>query len=591
MSFSNSRKSFFRTALFEQMPLLGNVLFFSLLINILLLTPTFYMLEVYDRVVNSRNFNTLLWLTILVIGLYVLLEVLEWVRGRVLHLIGSKVDEGLREKLFHAIFAARIDGERVVGMTALNDIKTIREALPSSAVKGFFDAPFALFVLIILLMINPLFAALASVGAFVQVALGFFNERRTHKPLEDAGRFLGGARYYASGAVRNAQVIEAMGMREPIYRRWKNFQEQYLQKQADASDNAGASAAMSKLMQSLLGSLMLGLGGLLALQGVISGSMVIVGSILGGRLLAPLVQVVAGWRMIERFRQAVEKVDNLLVGYPEPEKGMELPAPKGALQVEKVIAGPPGSSVQILMGVDFRLAPGTSLAVMGPSGAGKSTLARLLVGLWPSRSGKVRLDGMDVHTWSKDELGPYIGYLSQDIELYEGTIAENIARFGDIDMVAVEEACRRVGLDEFVVSLPGGYETCIEADGVNFSGGQRQRIALARAIYQNPPFIVLDEPNSSLDEAGDRVLLNLLRELRGEGVTVIIITHRTQVLAVMDHILLLADGMVQTFAPAKEIFAQLKKQRSKTSRPSPPNTGSASVVSVRARGGEVCAAR
>jgi len=547
-------------------PSLWKVVFFSLFTNILILTPSWYMLEVYDRVVNSRNFTTLGMLTLLVVFCYLLLEALEWVRRQSMYEAGLELDRQLREQVFHATFAERLQSGAGVGVLYLKDLKTIRDFLPSSAFLSFIDVPFALLVLIILFLMDPLLGWFAVAGALVQFSIGLLNERRIREPLEQANRNAMASQGYANGVIRNAQVIESMGMQRHIRDRWVERHREFLYQQAEASDHAGTNAALSKLVQGLTSSLLLGFGCFLALKGELGGSGMIVASILGGRVLAPLVQLVAGWRQIENAREAYVRLDRVLSSFPLPEASMSLPAPAGALFVEGVVAGPPKSSLQILKGISFRLNPGASLAVVGPSASGKTTLARLLVGIWPAMSGKVRLDGSDIYTWDKRELGRHIGYLPQNVELFEGSIADNIARFGEPDAEKLDLACRMVGLEGLIASLPKGYETPVGDDGAYLSGGMRQRVALARAIYGMPKYLVLDEPNSSLDEDGDRALLNALKQLKAHGSTVVVITHRKNVLEAIDYMLVLADGQIQKSGRCEEVLAAMQP------KPSPNGT-------------------
>ena len=547
-----------RDALVALFPSLKQAFYFSVVVNVLVLAPSAYMMEVYDRVVNSRSHTTLLMETLLVVGVYALLEALEWVRRQVMHDAGMKLDKGLRERVFSAIFSARLLNLPVAGAQALRDLKTIREFLPSPSLLAFVDAPLALLVLVLIFWMSPSLGWFAVAGALAQFAIGVFNERRISEPLMAANRSAFSAQNYADGVIRNAQVIESMGMLDAIHKRWSGRQQEFLVQQAVASDHAGTNAALSKLVQSLLGSLLLGMGCWLTLKGEIHGSAMIVSSILGGRVLAPLVQIIGSWRQVEMTLESYNRLNGLLKELPIAEKGMALPAPKGFLSVEGVIAGPPRSQLQILKGVGFRVAPGGSLAIVGPSASGKTTLARLLVGIWPAMQGNVRLDGNDIYQWDKDELGRYIGYLPQSIELFEGTLAENIARFDLPDPDKVREACRMVGLADFIEQLPKGYETEIGDEGSFLSGGERQRVALARAVYGMPKFVVLDEPNASLDEAGDVALLNAIMLLRAQGTTVIVITHRLNILGAIEHMLLLVDGQIQRFGTCQEVLAALQ---------------------------------
>lgn len=549
-----------REALASLIPFLKRAFYFSLVVNVLVLAPSAYMMEVYDRVVNSRSHTTLLMLTLLVVGAYLLLEALEWVRRQVMHDAGMKLDKGLREQVFGAVFMARIQNIPGVGAQALRDLKTLREFLPSPGFLAFIDTPLALLVLVIIFLMAPALGWFAVAGALVQFMIGVINERRIREPLLAANRNAMRAQTYADGVIRNAQVIESMGMLGHIHKRWMERQQEFLWQQAEASDHAGTNSALSKLVQSLLTSLLLGMGCWLTLKGELHGSGMIVASILGGRVLAPLVQVIGSWRQVEGAIESFSRLEGLLKEFPLQEKGMSLPEPTGFLSVEGVIAGAPRSPVQILKGVSFRVAPGGSLAIVGPSASGKTTLARLLVGVWPAMQGKVRLDGNDIYQWDKEELGQYIGYLPQNVELFEGTIAENVARFGDPDDEKVHEACRMVGLSDFIETLPKRYDTQIGDDGSFLSGGERQRVALARAVYGMPKFVVLDEPNASLDEAGDAALLNAVKLLRARGTTVIVITHRLNILGAIEHMLVLVDGQVQRFGTCQEVLEALQSQ-------------------------------
>jgi ATP-binding cassette, subfamily C, bacterial exporter for protease/lipase len=423
------------------------------------------------------------------------------------------------------------------------------------------EAPSSVVFLVLIFFISPVLGYVALVGAVIQVAVGWFNEKATQPALVAANRSASLAQLYADNTLRNAQVIESMGMLKDIHRRWIDKQREFLGLQALASERAGSYQAIMKLLQLVMSSLLLGLGAYLLLNRELNGgaSMMIVASILGGRILAPLVQIVANWRPVVNFRDAWTRLDDLLTVVPPKSEAMALPPPKGMLQVEALSAGAPGGSAPILKNVQFALRPGEVLGVIGPSASGKTTLARLLVGLWPALTGKVRLDGADVFTWDKSELGPHVGYLPQGIELFEGTLAENIARFGEVAPAKIEAAARAVGLHDYIMELPQGYDSPVGREGAMLSGGQRQRVGLARAIYGDPAFVVLDEPNSSLDEAGDAALAAAILELKARGTTFVVMTHRTSVLAVVDKLLVLNDGIAQAFGPRDDVLAALKR--------------------------------
>lgn len=552
--------SLLKSTLLSQMPIYRKAIGFSVVTSLLVLAPTIFMLEVYDRVVNSRSETTLISLLICLIGIYILMEVIEMLRGRLLQQAGWRIDTTLREKLHDASFLASLR-HGAATVQPFSDLRTLREFIASPAVTAAMDAPSSVIFLILVTIISPWLGLVALFGAVVQVLIGVSTERKTMPVLTEANQAAIIAQNYASGVLRNAQVISAMGMKTRIYERWIARQRKFLKLQAVASDTAGTNSSMSKFIQTMQGSLILGLSCWLTLKGMLlgGGGMMIVASTLGGRVLSPLVQLIAQWRLVINARDAYHRLDSFLNILPPEQESMSLPAPEGRLSVEAVVAAAPGSNLPIIRGVSFALQPGETLMVIGPSAAGKTTLARLLMGIWPAASGKVRLDGADLHAWNKEELGPHLGYLPQTVELFDGTLAENIARFGDIDMDQVEVATHLVGLTEMVKALPHGFDTRIGEEGAILSGGQRQRVGLARAIYGNPNFVLLDEPNSSLDEAGEQALMTTLMSLKGRKCTTIVITHRTSVLPAADKILLLRDGQVAAFGPRDEVLAALQK--------------------------------
>jgi len=544
---------------------------FSLIISFLALSPTVYMLEVYDRVVNSRSDVTLLMLTLMVVLAYAVMELLEKVRGALMRASGVRLDAALSKRVYDAMFMGFLKRQAGGNMQVLNDLKLVREFLANSALMAVMEAPVALVALALIFAISPILGWSAVAGALVQVAITWMNERSSRKPLMEANRAAANAQQFADASLRNAHVMESMGMLDAVHGHWQKRQKEFLALQAQASEGAAFWSAMSKLLQQVISGLLLGLGAWLLLTNSLNGgaSMMIIGSVLGGRVLAPLSQLVAQWNAVVNVRSAWERLEGLLAQVPPKPEAMSLPAPKGYLTVEGLMAGAPGQQVPIVRGVQFGLAKGEVLAVVGPSASGKTTLARLLVGLWPALSGKVRLDGADVFTWDKSELGPYLGYLPQGVELLEGSLAENIARFGEVDMAQVEASARLVGLHELIMSMPQGYNSPIGRDGAMLSGGQRQRVGLARALYGKPVFVVLDEPNSSLDEAGDLALANAIAALKQLGTTFVVMTHRTSVLGVADKMLIMRDGAQQAFGPRDEVLAALQKAQQPASVAAP----------------------
>ena len=550
-----------KAAINAQRPLFRQAARLSFVVGVLMLAPSWFMFEVYGRVLDSRNLATLGWLLLLICGTYVVQELIELARSRVLFTAATAMDERLRERVFNVTFEASL--RKVPGGTVqvFTDLRTLRDFIPSPAVTSAMDLPAALLCLALLYAISPWLGALAMVGAMLQVGLAYITEKRTLPQLTEAGQASIEAQNYANATLRNAQVIESMGMLGEVHRRWMLRQRRFLLRQGDASDTAGVTSTAAKLIQTMQSSLLLGAACWLSLYNNLLGGagMMIVASILGGRVLAPMAQLVAQWRSIVGARDAYSRLSGLLEKLQPLEAGMPLPAPKGMLSVEAVVAAAPGSTLPILKGVSFALRAGEVLMVVGPSAAGKTTLARLLMGLWPAASGKVRLDGADVHAWHKSQLGRHLGYLPQGVELFDGTVAENIARFGKVNMALVREASDRVGITEMIEQLPEGFDTRIGEEGAVLSGGQRQRLGLARAVYDSPRFVVLDEPNSSLDEAGETSLLSLLLALKAGGATVVAITHRTTLLGAADKLLVLNDGQVAAFGPRDEVLAGLKK--------------------------------
>ncbi|TSE33459.1 type I secretion system permease/ATPase [Tepidimonas charontis] len=539
---------------------------FAAVAGLLVLAPTFYMFEVYGRVVESRSHVTLAMLTLAVVLAYAVMETLEWARAEVMRETAAWVDQRLAPRIIDAIHQANLRRPGAANVQPLLDWRTVRDFFHHPVLGAAMEAPLSLVFLLILYLISPVLGWAALVGAIVQVALAWFNQSTTQPPLSAANRGAIAAQQAADGMLRNAEVVEAMGMMRALHQRWWKLQQEFLRLQALASDRAGVFAALSKWVQVVWSSALLGLGAWLLLENALPGgaAMMIVGSVLGGRVLVPLVQIVTQWRAVVTARDAWQRLEKWMNQLPPKPPAMPLPPPKGLLTVEGVVVAPPGSQVPILRGVAFVLQPGEALAVVGPSGSGKTTLARALVGLWPSMAGKVRLDGADVFGWDKAELGPHIGYLPQGVDLLDGTIAENIARFGRVDMPRVREAAALVGLDDLIAALPQGYDTVVGAEGTVLSGGQRQRVALARALYGDPALVVLDEPNASLDEAGDAALVQAIARCKARGTTFVIITHRTSVLSVVDKMLVLVDGATKAWGPRDEVLAALQRPAAAT---------------------------
>ncbi|MBU1394521.1 MAG: type I secretion system permease/ATPase [Gammaproteobacteria bacterium] len=530
---------------------------FSFFINALMLVPAIYMLQVYDRVLVSRNEMTLLMLTLIVLMLFALMASLEWLRARLMVQAGLKLDAELNDKVLSSTFRSNLRQSGSNADQPLRDLTSIRQFLTGNGLFAFFDAPWAPLFIIVIFLLHPLLGLVSLIGGLMLLGLAYLTEVRTQKPLEAANTAGIAANQFASNSFRNAEVIEAMGMFPALRSRWYKLHSRMLALQAVASDRAGSISAITRFTRISVQSLILGVGALLVIDASITPGTMIAASILMGRALAPVEQAIGAWKQFVGTRGAYARLKKQLAGYQMQGQGVSLPPPLGEYRIEQVIAAAPGSTTPILKGVSLIIPKNTVVGIIGPSGSGKSTLARLLVGVWSAASGKVRLDGADVYTWNKEELGPWIGYLPQDVELFEGTVAENIARFGQLDSEAIVLAATQAGVHDMILRLPASYETPIGTGGCALSGGQRQRIGLARALYGNPAVVVLDEPNSNLDEAGEAALVSAIRQLKSDGKTVVVITHRTSVLTAIDLLLVLRDGQVQGFGPPAEVLAAL----------------------------------
>lgn len=536
---------------------------FSAIINLLMLVPSLYMLQVYDRVLASQNEITLLMLTLLMLGAYLFMGGLEVIRSFVLVRVGARFDMMLNKRVYTASFEQNLKQAGGNAGQALNDLTNLRQFLTGNALFAFFDAPWFPIYLIVIFMFEPSLGLFALGGTMVLMVLAYVNERVTKQPLSEANTMAISASTLATNNLRNAEVIESMGMLPNLISRWFKMHGKFLNLQADASQKAGTIGAATKFVQTALQSLVLGLGALLVLEQKITPGMMIAASILVGRTLAPVQQVIGVWKTWASTRSAYERLTKLLEANPARPAGMALPAPKGVLTLEGVTAAPPGMRNPIVKNVSFGIGPGDVLGVLGPSGSGKSTLARLLVGVWPSMMGKVRLDGADIYSWNKAELGPHLGYLPQDIELFGGTVSENIARFGEVDAEKVVQAAKRAGVHDMILHFPEGYDTQLGDGGAGLSGGQKQRIGLARAMYGDPSLIVLDEPNSNLDDAGEGALVAAVNDLRQRGKTIILITHRTSIIGATTKLLLMREGAVHMFGPTGQVLAALQEANTK----------------------------
>ena len=528
---------------------------FSLFINLLLLTSPIYMLQIYDRVLSSRNVTTLVVISIGAMFMFMIYSALETQRSRVLVRIGGSLDRRLNARVFNAVFKGALQRPGMTGQ-AIRDLDTVREFLTGSGLFAFFDAPWLPIYLLAVFLIHPLLGVVATIGGVMLFILAVLQELATRKTLSDASLAGLNANRTLDNSLRNAEAIAAMGMMPAMLERWQQRRQQTLVLQALASDRAGVILAVSKFVRIALQTAMLGFGAYLVIHNEITSGTMIASSIMMGKALAPIEMAVATWKQLLAARSSYDRLSGILTAVRADDRRMELPTPIGNIELERVVAAPPMSNIPVIKGVSFRISAGDVLGIIGPSAAGKSSLARLLVGIWPAHSGVVRIDGSDVQSWNKDQLGPHIGYLPQDIELFEGTVAENIARFGAVEPEAVIDAARLAGVHDMILQLGQGYDTMIGAGGATLSGGQRQRIGLARALYKLPALIVLDEPNSNLDRDGEAALARTLAELKEKKRTTLVITHRPNILASVDFIMVMTAGLIESFGPRDEILGK-----------------------------------
>ena len=549
-----------RSAIAELRPYLLFAGLFSFAINLLLLASPLYMLQVFDRVLTSRSNETLVVLTLGVVIALLAMAALDVVRSYLLAALGRALDRMLGPKLLDGLLgeAARL-GTREHAY-ALRDVHSLRTFLSGSGVIALFDAPWLPVFLLVIALFHPLMGVLAFVGAATMLVAAFANERLSREPMERAQEEGRRAQRFTEGTLRNAEVVRALGMLPGLTRRWSEANERALRAQAQATQSGAALSGTSRFMRQFIQTAMLALGAYIVVDQQVSSGVMIAATILLGRALAPVEQLVSGWRGLVEARAAWKRLTKLLDERPVEVERTALPAPRGQLSVEKVVFGIRGVERPIIRGVSFSIEAGETLGIVGPSASGKSSLARLIVGVWRAHAGVVRLDGADIALWPRDDLGPYIGYVPQDVELFAGTISENIARMGELDAEQVIRAAQRAHVHELILRLPKGYDTALGDAAAALSHGQRQRIALARAVYGDPRLVVLDEPNANLDLEGDQALRATLHALKQEGITVVVVAHHPSLLATADKVLVLRDGTQDAFGPREEILPRVVRR-------------------------------
>lgn len=541
----------------------GYAFFFSMFVNVLQLTFSIYMLQVYDKVLTSYNLSTLAVITIAAVIALVVLALLEWIRSRLLVRAGIEFDRMLslpvlNENLKNATVPA---GGASAKQGNLRDVQMLRNFLGGNAVFAFFDVPWMPIYFALIFILHPDLGLVAVFGGVMVFVLGFLTERFTRKRLESATMLNAHASNFLGATMRNASIVRSMGMINNVAGRWSKMNDIVIELQTRASRSAGLLHSVSKSLRVGLQVLIYAVGAYLAVTHESTAGVMIAASIVMGRALAPIDQAMATYKQSLEASGAYRRLKKMLDS-PKAPPSMNLPDPVGELSTENLVFAANGR--HIIKGMSFRLPAGQSLAIIGPSAAGKSTLCKLLLGIWAPTGGKVRIDRADIATWDSEKLGPFIGYLPQDVELFAGSIAENIARLGAVDSEKVILAAKLAGVHNMILSLPKGYDTQIGDQGAVLSGGQRQRIGLARALYGNPRVVVLDEPNSNLDEEGEACLLQAVLNLKQLKATVVLVTHKPNILSIVDNIMLVRDGQIAMCGPRQEVLtklANLQKQQ------------------------------
>jgi PrtD family type I secretion system ABC transporter len=535
----------------------------SCVINLLYLTGSIFMLEIYDRVLPSRSVPTLVGLIILAAGLYIAQGVLDLIRGRVLGRIGTALDEALNARVFQTVVRLPLlVGGRNEGLQPLRDLDNVRGFLGSMGPSAFFDLPWLPLYLAICFAFHVLIGVTALVGAIILISLTLVTEYMSRQPAREATALAARRNDLAASSRRNAEVLVAMGMSGRLTRRWTETNEKYLAGNQNASDVAGGLGAIAKVMRMMLQSAVLGVGAYLVIRQEATAGIIIAGSILSARALAPVDLAIAHWKSFVAARQSWRRLNALLQQIPVAPTQTLLQNPTSRLSVEGISIAAPGDQKVIVQDVSLVLSAGHGLGIIGPSGSGKSSLVRALVGVWQPFRGKVRLDGAALDQWSPDVLGQHIGYLPQDVELFAGTVAQNICRFDpDAKSEAIIMAAKEAGVHDMIIKMRDGYNTQVGEQGAALSAGQAQRVALARALYNDPFLIVLDEPNSNLDTEGDEALTRAIRSARERGAVVVVVAHRPIGIEAVDQILVLKDGRMQAFGPKEQVLAQVLQPR------------------------------
>ncbi len=526
----------------------------TLLIDILSITPMLYMMNTYDRVIATRSGVTLVSLTLLVVGMYIFWSSLEWIRSRLMVRLSLRMDWELSADVFDASFRRYVGRKNVNVHQVLGDLLTLRQFMTGQPVLSLMDAPFSVVFIIIGAMFHPYLAIFVIVASALMLVASYATQKVSGPILKASNDANAEASRVAANSLRSAETSLALGMMPAVRNRWYAEHRRFLELQVNASEASGLTGGISGFLSKALPSLQMALGAWLAIENLITGGMVIAASMLISKSVAPIRKLITNWKDIVSARQAYERLNILLAEDVKETQRMSLPAPTGKLEVTHATAVPPGHNSPVISDVNFSVNPGEAVAIVGPSAAGKTSLTRMLVGVWKPASGNVRLDGVELSQWNHDEVGPCIGYVPQEIEFFEGTVAENIARLGEVDPEKVIQAAKLIGMHETILAMPKGYDTMLGETGFQLSGGQRQRLAIARAFHGMPKYLVLDEPNANLDEPGETILAQALEVLKKSGSSIIVTTHRPRLIGVMDKLLVLRQGKVMGFGPAQEML-------------------------------------
>lgn len=557
------------------------VFWFTFLAELLSLAPIIYMINLFDRVVTSRSFTTLASLTIMVIAVFIFWGAIEWIRSRLMVRLSLRLDWDLAPDVFDATFRAHLGKKNVNVQQLLSDLLEFRQFLTGQPMLALMAVPFAFIFVIVGAMVHPWLAGFVALAIITLLFAAYANQKITGPLLREANDNFSEANRQANVFIKEAETTYALGMLPAARRHWYKTHRQYLSLQVNASEATGLAGGFTSFLNRSFPSLAKALIALLVLQNLVNPTFIFVGALLVMRAVQPLQQLLSNWSAVVKARQAYDRLNKLLTEHGEKVETMPLPAPLGKLEVTDLVGVPPVSQKKVVDGVNFALQPGQAAAIVGISASGKSSLAKLLMGVWKPHAGHVRLDGVEISEWNHDELGPHIGYVPQEIAFFEGTIAENIARLGDVDSEKVVAAAQLVQMHEAILAFPKGYDTMIgEVTSFGLSGGQRQRLAIARAIYNNPKYVVMDEPNANLDEQGEQALVSAIQHLKKLGSTVIVTTHRPRLIGTVDYILVMRSGRQVTFGPAKQVIDQIRNLQpvpavAKPAAPTPVAQGAA----------------